>query len=372
MLLYAAKFGFGFFLRSIELINFSSQSVSLHPSFFFISLVINTQKMKNILNIIFSGILILSSLNSCKKGVPSTPEPTPDPYTYNAELQSAKDISFATFAISDLDMMCSFVGENAFLNHFYKEVPGTSAMAANRDDYQKTLAIGFGKTSCIDGYLRDGSVFLSYSYDPNYNSAANPQSNYYRDYGFAGRLALGQYILNDWKIELFDASKHPHIVNRVSSVGYDPSKVDLTWEITGKFKFTHLKESSRDMIWEGTIVKTLTNTSDPAVFASNKSTAINWNLAKVSYTGIVSGIVLGDKPFSYYIDDNNALQRDFSCAVVPVGSTGVTQFHPFISGGATATISDYHPRIINYGSANACDNDGTISFNSETHTVKFD
>lgn len=330
--------------------------------------------MKNILNIIFICILILSSLNSCKKKEPSTPEPTPDPYTYSADLQSAKDISFATFAISDLDMMCGFVGENTFLNHFYKEIPGTSAMSASRDYSQKILAIGFNKTNCIDGYLRDGSVFLSYGYDPIYNTNANPQSDYYRDYGFSGSLVVNEYKLNDWKIELFDVNKTAHIVNSVSSLGYDPSKVNLTWEISGKFKFTHLKDLSRNMIWEGKIVKTLTNTSNPAVFSPDKSTAINWNLAKVVYTGTVSGLVLGDKPFSYSIDNsnNNELKRDFSCAFIPVGSTSVTQFHPFILGVATATISNYHPRIINHGPSNTCDNDGTISFNAETNTVKFD
>jgi hypothetical protein len=321
--------------------------------------------------ILFSLLFILS----CKKKDTSDPATKPVPvsisYTYSSDLQSSKDISFATYAISDIDLMCALWGDGSFYLDFYSSVPSITSggtVTCIRDPISKLLNITFNNTTCLDGKLRDGSLFMDYSYV----SGPNPSANYYRDFGFAARLILSNYKVNGWLIEIYDPNKPATIKNTLSTTSFDPTKTNLTWELAGKFKLTNLSDSSKTIIWDGTLIKTLTNTSDTSVYKTSSSYAIGWKFARISYKGTVTGMTGVTVPFTYVIDNSNPIVRDFNCSLSVPTIPGSNKFHPFISGDALFTTSNYDPRTINYGPAQACDNSGTISFHGETHIVDFD
>ena len=70
------------------------------------------------------GLSVLAAaglLLGCKKAEPNVP-PVAD-----TETQTAVDAAWATYVVTDIDMMCSFLGENECVNHFYIDVPGTAS-----------------------------------------------------------------------------------------------------------------------------------------------------------------------------------------------------------------------------------------------------
>jgi hypothetical protein len=314
----------------------------------------------------FAGLFLFN----CRKKDDPEPPPAPDPYTYNNELQSSKDITFSTLLISDIDIIMSFPAENDFYEGFHLPIPdansGSSGTVTSiRDISSKYVFVSFSQTKCLDGRNRSGSI--SMEYDKNGLNAVN-----YHDFGFSSSINLYNYLVDGWKIELFDAAVPATIGNLVGSANYDPAHTNLSWKIQGKFKLTHPTDPGRNIIWDGTLVKTLINTGDTSVFSPSKTQPINWDIAKVQYTGTVTGTTGQTVSFNYLVDGNKPLTRDFNCAFVPPGSTGVTEFHPFVNGAATFTTANYHPRTIDYGPQNACDNSGTVSFKGETYNVNFD
>src|SRR5688572_21784595 len=100
---------------------------------------------------------------SCKKKEPNV-EPVAD-----METQTAIDAAWATYVITDIDQICAFMGEDQLLKHFYTpdlSVSNSGTISAIRDTTAKALVMGFNKTKCIDGRLREGSVFMYYKMDP--------------------------------------------------------------------------------------------------------------------------------------------------------------------------------------------------------------
>lgn len=322
------------------------------------------------------GTLLL--LSYCKKENkrlenPNPAPPATDPYTYSSDLQSSKDISAATYHLLDIDMMAAFVGQRTF-NHFYTNVPSapsTNSSTAIVDTMSQMFSISFNNTPGRDGKQRTGSVFFYYGYNFNFNRDAKPQGYRYCNYGFSAAIYLFNYSVDDWLIELADSATPAHIICRVSSPTFDPATINLSWEISGKFRISNLHASGRDMIWDGKITKTLTNTSEAAVFNPNKMQAIDWPSAQVSYSGQVTG-TYNSLPFTYTTNNTNSLHRDFTCSVLYASKPEITQFHPITNGVAVLSLSNYHPRTIDHGPLPACDNSGVISFHGETYKVDFE
>jgi hypothetical protein len=333
------------------------------------------KKLISYIVVLALGGLIITACKKKEKVVEETPAPTPtpDPYTYSADLQSSKDISFATSLISDIEMMGSFMGEEILNTTFYNFIPGTEGTlgfgtgtySCVRDDGANFATMAFNKTKCLDGKTRNGSVFMLYD-----QAAIKTGAGHARDFQFAGDISFGNFVVDGYKIELYDPNAPMKLINTVTSSGYNPATTNLTWKIIAKIKLTH-DDPSKNMVWDGVLTKTLTNTGDPTVFAQDKASAINWNKAKIAYSGMVTGMTAGSVPFSCSIDNSNPIKREFTCAFVPTGTSGVTEFHPLIGGVASFTTSNFHPRIINYGPTATCDNSGTVTFKDETYNVDF-
>ena len=114
-------------------------------------------------NILCFTFLLASSFIflSCSKEPNVAPEA-------DVELQSSIDASFANFIVTDIDMICSFIGENNLYPKFYTPVAGSPTFVVNRDPDAKQLSISFNKTKCADGRLRDGSIIIKYASRLNY------------------------------------------------------------------------------------------------------------------------------------------------------------------------------------------------------------
>jgi hypothetical protein len=345
------------------------------------------------------SILALSAVAvlSCKPKPNVAPEP-------DTEIESARYVSYSNYVVSDIDMICSFLGEDIFLDHFYSEYPGSSSgnsgtVTCIRDthttanDHERRLSMSFNKTRCVDGRLRDGSVILDYGKDPAYPNAA-----YTRAYKFAGAIKFASYKVDGWQIELYDPIAPMYLYNTLSTPTYNPKSTNLTWRIAGKLKFTHPTDPNKNMIWEGELFKTLVNTSTPTVVPTPTS-AINWSLAVINYTGHVSGtgpqidengVVTPNVPFTYTINPEFPLTRNFQCTpnkisgvVLPTGTgtitTNINDHHPFVSGVASFTTGAKYPRQIYYGNEGErdvlttaqCDNTGEVLIKGISYRVDF-
>jgi hypothetical protein len=329
----------------------------------------------------------------CPKKTPNV-EPVAD-----TETQSAIDAAWATYVISDIDQICAFVAEDGFFNTFYNEAPGqpTTTVIRDTDAVQKVFAWPF-PTRCLDGRTREGSIFLYTKLDRNGNDDANANSRYYRDFGFVGRIQPSNYKVDGWLIELFNPAAPAYIYNRLTTDKYDPTKVKLTWRIAGKFILRHpSNDPNKNIVWDGELIKTLTNSTDKDIFPVSRQLAINWvradlkpqKAAIVHYHGKVEGMTSGTVPYKMTIDELTPLERDFLCSSDPVA--GVTtstvnpiqkeEHHPFIKGIAsftTGTTSDNkYPRQIYFGNENdvslepQCDNTGVIMIKGNSYPVNF-
>lgn len=321
-------------------------------------------------------LLLLISLlvnQACKKKDPSPDAPqvdVPDPYTYSSDLQSSKDIVAANRIISDIEMMCSLIGENVVPKFYLPAASSAGTLNTISDPAAKYHSLSFNNTQCVDGSLRNGSIFMNYSYSP-----ANVKN--YHDIGFVAKVYLVNYEIDGWLVQNNDtganAASIPLIMTNITSpANYNPANTNLTWQITGKLKFINPSDTTRNMTWDGNFTKTLVNSSNALVFNPNKLAPIQWPAAIVSYVGNASGFTSNNSPFTFNIA-NAPVKRDFNCNFIPPGSTGITELHPFISGTMVFNPANFHPRSINFGPGDPglCDNKGTVSFKNETHNVDF-
>jgi len=323
----------------------------------------------------------------------------------DTETQSSVYASWATFVVTDIDMACSFMGENLLLNHFYIEYPGSSSGATGtvitvRDTVSQTtggeLRMAFNKTRCMDGRLRDGTIFMQFG------DSAHPNAKYMRSYDFAGRLRFSNYRVDGWLIDNADPHNPAYIFNTITTASIALTKTKLTWRIVGKFKFTHPTDPGKNMIWDGELFKTLENTSNPKVI-KDLNTAINWSLATVSYSGHATGtcpqiddkgVITPNQTFNLKVDGYNPLVRDMTCSpdavsgvvIQPtVGVSGVItipryeEFHPFKKGVASFTVGAKYPRQIYFGNEGEqetlpvpqCDNSGEVLIKGTSYRVDF-
>ncbi len=331
--------------------------------------------MKKLLLFPALGLCLLFS-QGCKKknkdpepepvatpSVPSTPTTTTDPYTYSADLQSAKDMAKAFYMVADIEMTCAFLGEQQLANHFYAPIPSTSnTVSVVHDAQSKYMFISYSNTPCRDGKMRDGTLMINYS-------ASNPNAALYRQFGYQAKISFANYVVDGWKVEALNTVT---VENRLLAPNFNPAQTNLAWSISGKLKLTNVLDTSKKIIWDGILTKVLINTGNPNVFNTAKQPVISWNLAKVNYVGKITGSLPGNIPYSFTCDSIAQPQRDFNCAFVPLGSSDVTEFHPFTLGKALFKFSNVHPRTLVFGPTAACDNEGSIFFSNETHAVTFD
>lgn len=306
---------------------------------------------------------------ACRKEKVTTLEettPSSDPY-YSADLQSSKDITTAVYIISDIEMICSFLGENTAPNSFYNEAAGSNTVSYSRNESTRLASMTFNKTTCNDGKKRDGTVSMNFAAPPPPPDVPPPPPGagplFTRDAGYIGKISFKAYTVDDWKVELFYADTPMFLFNTLPAPDYNTATTNIVWKLGGKLR---LIRGNDTLIWTGTLTKTLENTSDVNVFSSDKKSAIKWNLAKISYSDSVWGLSKGIYS-KYAINKTNPLRRDFNCSV----NMNPGQCYPFRSGVATYNYGAVYTRTINYGPNNDCDIKGTIKFQDETHEVDF-
>lgn len=312
----------------------------------------------------------------CKKEKDTEIEP-------DKEFQSSVDISYATQVITDIDMICAYGGENDMdLSRFFRNTPASVApntVTVSRDTVLKYVFISFNKAMCRDGHVRDGSIGMNYA-NPN------PNSKYYRDFGFTGKILLINYKIDEWSVKLRNDFQ---VNNLVTPVNYSTSTTNLSWSMTGDFDLKNPTDSSKNMHCNINFVKTLKNTSDKVVFLPTKQAAINWSLAVVEYKGTMFGETNRNVPFKLAVLDSRPLVRDFTCSPdkvygTTVGTNSVTprveMYTPFTNGVVSFTTSTKYPRTIYYGSEEKtdvpsvdapCDNSGAVMIKGISYPIDF-
>jgi hypothetical protein len=348
-------------------------------------------KMKRVIAA-FTVLLVSSvAILSCKK---ETPNVAPEPDT---EVQTAREASFAFNAITDIDMVCSYIAENQFYTNSYVDVkpdpltPTNGSITANRDTFATYVVMSWYKTQCVDGKFREGSVFLRYNYDPTLFPNQNRNSRYYREAGFAGKFTLTDYYVDGWKIE--NVSGVPaYVYNLQTSSAFNPREVQLKWYMGGKFKFTKVAHPDTTMTVEFRLNKTLANSTSTLIYAgttTNKNFPIMWsNGAILEYDGDMTGTLTNGESFTYNINKEQPLVRDWKCSpdiyngVAATATPGVyvpkvEQFHPVKKGVVTFVPGTKYPRQIYYGNegdmelAEQCDNVGSVLIKGNSYKVTF-
>lgn len=314
-------------------------------------------------------------------------EPTPD-----TEVQSAVYASYATYLVSDIDMICSFLGEDKKDKTFYSMYPGTTQTVITVRDTSGTvdqLVMAWNATRCMDGNLRDGSVFMYVDQIQN--------KRYSRDFGWIGKIRFENYKVNGWKIQTFDSGAFVYMSNTLPSANYDQTATKLTWKFEGKLKISHPTDPKKNMVWDGVLNKTLENSTDVQVFPKGKQTAINWFKAVVSYSGRVKGSgpqidadgnVTPNVDYAVQINPETPLVRDFQCSPDKISGIAFTntlnvleyrgdEHHPFVRGIASFTPGTNYPRQIYFGNegepqlAPQCDNTGEVMIKGISYSINF-
>lgn len=366
-------------------------------------------KMKKI-TVGFSLLALSALLFNCKKEKNVPPEA-------DTETETAVQASWAFYAIADVEQMCAFMGENQLGEHFYKADPGvptSGTVTATRDTSIESLNMSFNVSSCADGRLRNGTVFMDYGYSEDdyikgyYTLYGIPDNKprFYHEYGFLGRLTFSQYHVDGWTIVTDSiAGSQTHgtavVYNMMGKSNYDPAKEVLKWRIVGSFVLYKPTITWADpnvpeyMTLTCDVVKSLTNSTSLKTFSATvnaKNSPITWSVGVVSYSGKISGTTLNREKFSIEISEDHPLVRDFTCFPDKVGNVAVgtgtqalisynEEFHPFVSGIASFTTAskgkDLYPRKIYYGNegnlelAQQCDNTGEVLIKGVSYRVNF-
>lgn len=305
--------------------------------------------------------------------------PPPD-----TEVQTAVEATFALQCITDIEMVCGFLGVNNLYDiKFYKHSPASYVTATQgtlepaRDNVDKTLRATFVQTKGFDGKLRDGTIYMNY-----FNQ--NPDISYYHDYGFVGTGHLAEYKVDGWLIETTGGSAFV-VTNQLSSSNFNPRQTKLSWTLEGSFKFTHPSDPAKNMTWNGKITKTLVNTADPAVFTATRVIAIDWTKAVVEYQGQINGTTSNANPYKMVLSSSQPLTRDFTCTPYKIGGVSNEgqavawneEYHPFNAGVAEFTPGNAYKRQVYYGNEGSpqlekqCDNSGEILIKGVSYKIDF-
>lgn len=330
-------------------------------------------------SLITGSIACLIFTNACKPK-PSTP-PLPD-----TDTQSSVDATFALRCVTDIDMICAYVAEGNYgtsdATRFFEPNPDnvdngiTGIYAPIRHD--DNFIVGYNKTSCYDGHMREGTITLDYN---------NPVQGtwYYRNYKFKGKLTLSEYKIDGWKIATTNGVPCS-ITNLLQNPAFSPQGTKLSWLIDGSFDFIHPSDPSKNFTWKGKITKTLLNTSDPLVYPVSGMLKINWNKAQLSYEGEASATDASGKSYKIELSSSNPLVRDFTCSPDQVGGLQPDpirrvwrpESHPFVRGIAFLTPENASIRQVFYGNEGdpslefQCDNSGQVAIRGINYKVDFE
>jgi hypothetical protein len=350
------------------------------------------------------SVLVLSALViiSCKK-----PKDNVVPET-DTEVQSSVDAVWATFVVSDVETICSLLGERQYPSNFYAQAPAVAGGSVTplNDTIAKVLSMSYSNTACMDGRRRDGTIVMKYgnfteeekkAFIPNQVGLNKNDALYTRSYGFGGFISFSEYKVDGWRISLMADAALGIIRNEVKNPGYNPKETKLTWTIKGQFKIAHPSNPALDMTWDGTLTKTCENSTSATTFSATtdhkKDGPIIWKKAVVSYSGIVSGLN-GGVPYTMTVSSASPIIRDYTCFPDSVGNVIIVnnsltivpqEFHPFKSGIATfKTINskgvEVYPRQIYFGAEGnsvdglsdaQCDNSGEVYIKGVSYKVNF-
>jgi hypothetical protein len=329
------------------------------------------------------------SFTSCNKGTNTPPE-------QDMEFQSSKDVSFANSLVTELELIVSYAAER----YSHSNSPVFTAQAGSpgsilvdlTDTTNKIIKVNYtNSVTCRDGKKRDGQIVINFS-----GSNASFGAKYYRDAGFVAKVTLNGYWVDGWKI----VNIQTFTVTNNMGFGYKPNEVDVNWTMKGALHLQFPEDTMRNMVWEGSLTKTLVNSESASIFNPSKLNPINWvvyvagtptNAAQLAYTGTVTGVTSRVVSYTYVVDDapdkaDKALVRNLMCApdritAATSTSTGIipiySEWHPFISGVASFTslgAGTTEPRTIDYASGEtsaACDNAGTVTIKGVTYSIDF-
>lgn len=376
------------------------------------------KKLSSVLSLVALGSMLFTS---CK------PEPNVEP-SQDTETATAVDASWALFAVTDLEMMCAYLGENQLgLANIYRQnttIPidpaiGGGTVTATRNLDAEVLNLAFDKSACMDGRVRNGTVFMDYKYSDEpwlkaYYTIAGIERDYkprfYHEYGFLGRLGMADYKVDKWTIVRDSSAARFGAYSGITwcdmgKTDYDPKVTPVKWAYRGDFviyspervpKFPGAVDSmNKFMKIKVDLVKTLVNSASATVFsatATKKDAPITWSLASVAYYGTAEGVNINGQPFKINIDQSSPLIRDFTCfpdrvgnvtLAVPAGTIAPVahEFHPFNSGIMTFVTSvdgkEQYPRKVYFGNEGnpdleaQCDNTGEVMIKGISYKVTF-
>jgi hypothetical protein len=305
----------------------------------------------------------------CTKKV-TAPPPAPVPKAHPQSVQISKDISFCTFLLSDVMMMCGYGMGNDWMGHHYRGINSSIGYTNSVYWTQKNetiITFDYENLTGMDNRRRSGALEFKCTEDPPRNripAVANPL--YYDEYDFVGYCRFTQFVVGEWMVQNLDTTKPATIVN-LRTLPLILTE-NIRWELTGKFRFTHMTDPTRSLMMEGSLVKTLLNTADTAVYSMSRLTPIRWGRAQILFEGNLTGIVNDSESVVYKIKE--PLQRDFTCHPHPV--SGPSASYEFTKGTAALNIPGYSEVSIDFGASAGCDRKGRVAFEGETHSVDFD
>jgi len=336
-------------------------------------------KLKNL----FTGLscaMLAIFLIGCKKKVPNV-APQPD-----TNITGVVDVTRMLQHLTDIEMISANISEQNFLENHYmpQRIDGNGTVTPVFDIPSSTLFQAFNLTKCTDNVLREGTVNLSFRYEPERFPRQTMNSIYAHAYGFVGSLTLSEYVANGYRIKTRNGEP-VLIMNQLPSANADLSAVKLSWSVNGVFEITPPNQPNQQMVMEISLIKTLENSTDKNVYPKNGY--INWNQALVSYSGVIKGKHFDGSAFTMTISSEQPLVRDFSC--VPDQNEGGTisqnvpfkiqpsTYHPFVSGIASYMPQQMYRREIYYGNEGdnrlpyQCDSKAMVLIQGNAYPVDF-
>ncbi len=333
------------------------------------------------------AVAILFAVGCNKKT--NTPPPADTESTEAPTFKTSKDAVYATSAITDLEIICSYIGDRSITNTNFLAPGNTGNCLISNDTTNKILTATWTNSClCKDGKKRNGTISLTYT-------ASTQSAKFYRQPFWVGEIKLNNYQVDGWLIDDVTPMK---ITNKMAG-SYNPGTEALNWDVTGDFTIDNIADATLDLTWKGTFNKKLSNSTTASVFNPNKLYAIVWATSTLSPTGatieyicpttssVITGFTSASKNYSFTIDPNYPLQRNFACTpdkvlgvvssvTVPISITPVySEWHPFVNGIASFTTSGItDPRLIKFGAEDGsvpCDNAGTVTIKGVSYPLDF-
>lgn len=330
-------------------------------------------KMKKIATKFSAIALMALALTSCNKKTNTAPEP-------DMEFQSSLDASAATMIAADIDMMVAQSSEYSYMQ-FYSHGPnaGPNVVVVNRNDtLNKLITLEFYNAKGYDGKVRNGKMVINFGTCAT-GTATSAGQVYARNPNHMSAITFINYSVNKYKL---DNASTFSVIN-TTPAGYTRSVTPLTWKLVGNLliKDTTKSLTDNDIQWNGNLAKTLVNSTSntihpspllPIVWTTTntaiKSTALN---AIVRYTGTATGFTNKNVNYTYTIDAENPLERNFGCSPDYWINK---EHHPFITGKVTFKTGDKSQRWIYYSDKDGnktCDNSGILYIEGNSYSVDF-